>query len=80
MDEIGDRIKGFIRDEILYGDGAALSDDTPLLDGLMDSLGLMELVSFLEGEFDIELDEGDIVTDRFRTVGSVEQLVRQKLG
>src|SRR5438093_755565 len=36
---------------------AALSDDTPLLSGVIDSLGLMQLISFIEEEFDVAIHD-----------------------
>jgi acyl carrier protein len=79
--EVSGRIKGFIKDEILFEDTSAeLADDTPLLNGVIDSLGLMQLVAFLEEEFDVEIDDADMTADHFRTVGDIEQLVTQKVG
>ncbi|HEX9711073.1 MAG TPA: acyl carrier protein [Actinomycetota bacterium] len=79
--EIGERIRGFICREILLEDeSSALSDDTPLLKGAMDSMGLMQLVAFLEEDFEIELDDEDIVIDNFGTVTDIERLIVEKVG
>jgi acyl carrier protein len=79
--EAAGRIKDFIKEEILFEDTTAeLNDDTQLLNGVMDSLGLMQLVAFLEEEFDVEIDDADMTADHFRTVGDIEQLVNQKVG
>jgi acyl carrier protein len=70
------RILEFIRGEILLGDEhASLGEDTPLLDGAMDSLGLMQLVAFLEEEFDMELEDDQITSDNFRTVNDIARLI-----
>ena len=79
--DVAGRIKEFIKEEILFEDTTAeLNDDTQLLNGVMDSLGLMQLVAFLEEEFDVEIDDADMTADHFRTVGDIEQLVNQKVG
>ena len=52
-----------------------MSEDTPLLDGAMDSLGLMQLVAFLEEEFDMELEDDQITSDNFRTVNDIARLI-----
>lgn len=76
-----DRIRDFIKQEILFEEEpAGLSDDTPLLDGIMDSLGLMQLVAFLEEEFDIELDDADITAEHFRTLGHIAEFVNGRAG
>src|SRR5256885_16368794 len=54
-----DRIREFIKQEILFEDqDATLDDDTPLLSGIIDSLGLTQMVAFIEDEFDVEIDDG----------------------
>lgn len=79
--DAAERIKGFIKDEILFEDtSATLTDETPLLNGVIDSLGLMQLVAFLEEEFDVEIDDTDMTADHFRTVADIQQLVTQKVG
>ena len=79
--EAAGRIKDFIKEEILFEDTTAeLNDDTQLLNGVMDSLGLMQLVAFLEEEFDITIDDADVTVDNFRTVGDIETLITEKAG
>jgi acyl carrier protein len=79
--DVAGRIKEFIKEEILFEDAnATLADDTQLLSGVMDSLSLMQLVAFLEDEFDVEIDDSDMTADHFRTVSDIEQLVNQKVG
>jgi acyl carrier protein len=74
-----DRIKAFISQEILFEDqSSGLSDATPLL-GVIDSLGLIQLVAYLEEEFGIDIDESEITADNFRTAGDVDRLVQRKL-
>ena len=79
--EAAEKIKDFIKQEILFEDTSqALNEDTPLLNGVMDSLGLMQLVAFIEEEYDVEIDDADMVADHFRTVHDIEDLVNQKVG
>lgn len=78
--ETADRIREFIKEDILVGETGELTDETPLLSGIVDSAGLMQLVAFLEEEFDVELDEAEITEGNFRTVGDIEQLIMQKAG
>ncbi|HEY7400024.1 MAG TPA: acyl carrier protein [Actinomycetota bacterium] len=80
MDDVADRIRAYIREEVLLGDTTkSLENDTPLLDGILDSLALTQLVGFIEEEFDTEVDDADITSDNFRTVGDIERLVRSRM-
>lgn len=75
-DEV-ERIRRFLQEEVLVEADAPppLEDHTPLLEGLLDSMGLLRLVSYLEEEFEVEIDDTDIVADNFRTVQDVARLV-----
>jgi acyl carrier protein len=75
---VRDRIRHFIEEELDL-QGIGLEDDTPLLNGILDSLGLMQLVAFIEEEFELTLDFADVTIQHFRTLGDLEQLVDQKL-
>ncbi len=75
-----DRIKRFIEQEVLLGEVTKLENDTPLLTGMIDSFGLMQLVSFLEDEFGIEIDPRDMTPEHFGTVDHMVTLVRQRSG
>lgn len=78
--EPAEKIKDFIKQEILFEDTSqALNEDTPLLNGVMDSLGLMQLVAFIEEEYDVEIDDADMTAEHFRTVGDIETLINQKV-
>lgn len=78
--EIAPRVRSFIKDEILQGeDGLVETDESPLLDGALDSVGLLQLVAFLEEEFDIQIDDAEIVPDHFSTVANIEELVRRRI-
>lgn len=76
MVNAGDRIRGFILEEVMLGDTTReLKNDTPLLDGILDSLALSQLVGFIEEEFDTVVDDADITSDNFRTIADIERLL-----
>ena len=80
MSDISDRIKEFIVTELMFEDSSAtLSDDTPLLEGVIDSLGLMQMISFIEEEFDVAIDDAEVTASNFRTVADIQRLVEQKV-
>jgi acyl carrier protein len=80
MSDLSTQIRNFIAREImLQDDPSVVTEKTRLIGGVMDSLGLMQFVSFLREEFDLNFDEDEIVPENFRTVTDVERLVNQKL-
>jgi acyl carrier protein len=72
MSDVKDRLRTFIQDEVLFGEGT-VTDDQDLLDGVLDSLALLQFVEHIESEFSFEVDDDDMVPDNFRTLNSVER-------
>ncbi|MGH2750804.1 MAG: acyl carrier protein [Actinomycetota bacterium] len=74
--DVAQRIHDFINEEVLFDDASvSLTDETPLLNGILDSLALTQLVSFIEEEFAIELDDSEISRNNFTTVSRIQHLV-----
>jgi acyl carrier protein len=58
----------------------ALADDASLLDlGVIDSTGVLEVISFLESEFHIQVLDEEIVAANMDSVGRLAGFVRRKL-
>ena len=79
--DVGRRIRDFVLEEILFEDPGhpSIDEDGPLLVRL-DSFGIMRLVTFLEEEMGIQVEDGDITADHFRTIADVERFVAEKAG
>lgn len=61
------------------GPWSEVTDDYPLLDNhVIDSFGMLKLISLVEEEFDVEIDDEDIVPGNFRTIGDIALLVESK--
>ena len=69
-------IRNYIRDELL--EGAPLTGD-PLAQGPLDSLALEQLFAFIEDTYEITLEDRDLVSENFESLGAVAALVRRKL-
>ncbi len=79
------RVKADIRQYIvttwLSGDERGFDDGTDLQQsGILDSFSTLALVAFLDETFKIQLDPPDINSVTFRNVGTIAQLVLEKLG
>lgn len=76
--EVRGKLREFLTQQVVLDD-QELDDQTPLLNGLVDSVGLMELVSFIESEFEIPIDFSEVEPKNFRTVGDIARFVAGKL-
>jgi acyl carrier protein len=71
----------FIRSNFLYArPDYQLGDDDRLLDdGIVDSMGAVELVAFLEERFGVSVPDDEITEDNFGSIASIAGFVRRKL-
>ncbi len=81
-EEITRTVKEFILSHFLPGeDPAALTPTTALItDGVLDSLATLELVSFLEERYGIELEAHEVDASRIGTLEGIATLVLGKTG
>ena len=81
MDDVSRNVKEYILTTFLQGeDPAALTESTPLItSGILDSLATLELVSFLEQQYNIELEAKDVDASRLGTLTDISRLVNTKL-
>jgi acyl carrier protein len=79
MDETTVKIKQFIVDEFMPDVSVdELDSDFDLLTGgVVDSLGLLQMVAWLETEFDVAVDTSQLGPDSFRTVDAIKTFVDQ---
>lgn len=72
-----DQLRQYIVSEFLPGgDPAEITDDLDLLNsGLIDSLGLLKLIAWVELTFDVDVDDVDLDPENFRDLRSIEGYV-----
>jgi acyl carrier protein len=75
MDRLS-RVRQFITDELLFGDDR-LSESTNIV-GVLDSQALMQLVTFIEEDLEIQIDEQDLAPENFRTMGDIERFLNER--
>ncbi len=80
--EIREKIKDFIVKNFLFGsDDSSLGDDDSFLEsGIIDSTGVLEVVGFIEDEFDIEVLDEELVPDNFDSLSRLVGYVAKKKG
>ena len=72
-------IKKFIIENYMFGDGEGLEEDMSFLDeGIIDSTGVLELVTFLENEFAIKVADEDLVPENLDSINKLGAYVNRK--
>jgi len=83
MSELNAKLKEFIMTEISPDlNLAQLDDNEPLIEsGIIDSLGVLKILAFLDETFGVDLSSDQIKLENFKTVSLICALVdRQKNG
>jgi|SRR6266850_786524 len=78
---IEQRIHAFLLDKFPLARKAGVGRDTALLEkGILDSLGILDVVSFLETEFSIVIGDEELVPENFQTLGTLSSFILKKNG
>jgi acyl carrier protein len=80
MSPVESDLRAFIADNFMFGgDASALAPTRSLIEeGLIDSTGVLELVSFLEEKFRIEIGDGEIVPANLDSIAAIVAFVESK--
>jgi acyl carrier protein len=74
------KIREFVAREILFAEtGYPHPDDTSFLQaGVIDSLGVVELVTFTSSQFGIEVEQAEVTPQNFDSVERLAAFIRRK--
>jgi acyl carrier protein len=81
VSDVKEKVRQFIISNFYVADPAALNDDASLLDaGIVDSTGVLEVITFIEGEFGITVDDAEMVPENLDAVNHITAFVQKKKG
>ena len=78
--EIQEKLKKYLLMELAADLGIEkLAEDDDLLEqGIIDSMGIMNVIAFMEEQFEIAVEDQEIVPENFQTIKNMEQFIGQK--
>ncbi len=72
-------LKKYLIERFFHGASDRVKDDEPLFEsGIIDSLGVLQLVSFIEDRFGIHVEDEDLVPENFDTIKRIVEFVENK--
>ena len=75
-----ERVRAFVVETFLFGEGAALQDDTSFMQHhVLDSTGMLEVVAFLEETFGIVGADDELVPENLDSLRGIDRYLAQKL-
>ena len=75
-----DTIRRFINDKFPLAKSRRLQDSSHLLEeGILDSLGVLELVNYLQEDHGIPIEDEELVPENFASIDAIAAFVEAKL-
>jgi acyl carrier protein len=74
-----DRIRQFVLEKFPLARKRSLKDSDELLEsGIVDSLGILDLVALLETEFGFTVSDDDLLPENFRSIERISEFAQQR--
>ncbi len=79
--DIEQTIRNFIIENFIFDENPdQLKNDQSFLEsGIIDSTGMLELVSFIEEHYDIKMEDEELIPDNLDSVNNVVKFINKKL-
>jgi acyl carrier protein len=72
-------IKTFIRTELIYDDENDFDENTNLIArGIVDSMSLVRLISFIEEIYEIKVRDEDMVPENFSSLNKISRFIAER--
>lgn len=79
MNDITQSLRDFVQENFLFGEDATfVNDDSFLEQGIIDSTGVLELVTFLEEQFEIAVDDDELVPENLDSIDNLVRFITSK--
>ncbi len=80
--QLESEIRNFIIENFLYGEGNnTLGDNVSFLEtGIIDSTGVLEMVSFIEEKYEISVEDEELIPDNLDSIQKISDFIRRKTG
>jgi len=75
-----EKIRQFIVENFLYSKSADLSEDVSFLEmGIVDSTGILELITFIEAECGINVADEELLPENFDSISNIRGFLSRKV-
>ena len=80
--ELEQEVRGFIVENFLFGqvDNGLQDSDSLLERGIIDSTGVLEIVSFLEENYEIQVEDEELIPENLDSINNVIEYISKKRG
>ena len=74
-------LTGYIRSEIIHNQDAQFDESEDLIEaGALDSLGILQLVAYIDEAMGIQVPDEDVIYENFRSLDAIDNYLQQHDG
>ncbi len=74
-------VRSFVVENFLFGEDGELEEKTSFLEsGIIDSTGILQLVSFLEETYGISVEDEELIPENLDSLKNIDAFLNRKLG
>jgi acyl carrier protein len=78
--DIKKNLRNFIKQNFLLGNDANLKDDDSFMGkGIVDSTGILEVVSFVEATFNVKIEDEEMLPENLDSINQLIIFIKKKL-
>jgi acyl carrier protein len=75
-----EKIREYVVTNFLFGDGDRLQNDTSFLEnGIVDSTGILEIITYLEEIFGINVNDDELLPENLDSVNNIVKFIDYKI-
>jgi acyl carrier protein len=75
-----EKIREYVVTNFLFGDGDRLQNDTSFLEnGIVDSTGILEIITYLEETFGINVNDDELLPENLDSVNNIVKFIDYKI-
>jgi acyl carrier protein len=79
LHNIKTKVREFVIDNFMFGNSNGIQDDTSFLgEGIIDSTGVLEMVTFIEETFAVKVDDEELIPENLDSVDNVVGYLQRK--
>jgi acyl carrier protein len=81
MDKAREKIRTFVVENFLFGDDKGLTNEASFLEnGIIDSMGILELVEYIDAEFKITVADEELLPENLDSIDKIVTFLCKKNG
>ena len=78
--EIREKIRTYVIDSFIKDEAIGLDDDLSFIEtGIIDSVGVLELVAFIETTFDFRVEDEELIPENLDSVNEIVTYIQSKI-